>query len=361
MLSQTMLSDSMQSDSTQSDSIGRLHPIDDAVDTCVLALRLMERLHGWVAAQGPPFTARYCPVFGLSTAFVTPWLAPDVLHLGTRIWSWITAVDDLVDGTPTGATAPDPTGVRDVDGLPEGAAESLRRCRAVLHGGAPGDDPLAVALAGIRAEVATLPGFDPLGRRWRDSVERLLAGMRFEVAGGAALARGVPAPPLGEYLDHAVHTVGVPMYLLSLWAAMPPGDPAVLLPALRDAALTVRLANDLRGSEREGVEQNLNVVRLGLTVEQAGRLLRERHDACRTRLAPLLARRHPPAVAVARMATWGARLYQWTDFRFPDGPPDGVPSGPSGGVPAGPSVGVLAGPSAAPAQWPAFDWFVDAP
>ncbi|GIG88358.1 terpene synthase family protein [Plantactinospora endophytica] len=280
-------------------------PIDAAVDTCVTALRLIDRLADWTAANGPPFPAAHVNVFCLSTAFVTPWLDVDTLHLATRIWSWITALDDTVDNHPGDLAELDPI---------------LANCRAAA-GGARVDaaDPIAAALAGIRADLADRSGFATVEPLWRDTVHRLVDGMRYEAVTGRALATGAaPAEP-GEYLRHAVHTVGVPMYVTALWAAMPPFDAPALLPALRDAALAVRLANDLRGHARESAEGNLDALRLGLTTEQVRAMVGDLLARCHDRLAPLLAAAFPPAVAVHRMAVWGTRIYQHIDFRSPGG------------------------------------------
>jgi hypothetical protein len=281
-----------------------LPPVDGAVDTCVTALRLIDRLRTWTAARGPAFPAAHIEVFCLSTAFITPWLDVDTLHLAARIWSWITALDDAVDGCDGDLTA---------------VTSTLEHCRAAAAGAGSGADPIAAALAEIRADLAALPGFGAVAPLWHDTVDRLVVGMRYEAVTGLATARGAAPPELADYLGHAVHTVGVPMYVIALWAAMEPFDAAGLLPALRDAALAVRLANDLRGHAREGDEHNLNALRLGLPTERGRGLVGDLLARCHARLAPMLAGSFPPAVAVDRMAVWGTRIYQRIDFRSPGG------------------------------------------
>jgi Terpene synthase family 2, C-terminal metal binding len=282
-----------------------LPPIDAAVDTCVTALRLIDRLGPWCAARGPAFSGAYVNVFCLSSAFITPWLDLDMLHLASRIWSWITALDDTVDGSSS-----------DVDGV-------LDECLSAARGGPPradpGADPVAAALAEIRAELATRPGFAALEPHWRDATERLVAGMRYEAETSRAMASGAPPPSLAGYLGHALYTVGIPMYVVSLWSAMDEVPVAALMPALRDAAVAVRLANDLRGHAREGGEGALNALRLGVTQERARQLVGDRLASTAERLAPHLAGGLPAAVAIDRMATWGTRIYQRIDFRAPSG------------------------------------------
>jgi hypothetical protein len=221
------------------------------------ALRLADRLVDWNGRHGPGFSAKHAPVFALSVAFVTPWLDFAVLLTATRIWSWITAVDD----------------------------------------------------------VATRPGFPRLAPLWRDTVDRLLAGMRFE----AAAASAAPAPDLETYLEHGAQTVGVPMYMVALWAAMDGVDPTPLLPPLRDSALAVRLANDARGHAREDAEQAIGALRLGVSLADVRRMVGDRIARCRRALGPLLTRGDPAAIALDRLTIWSTRLYQQVDFRRPEG------------------------------------------
>lgn len=278
-----------------------LPPIEAAVDTCVTALRLIDRLGPWCAARGPAFSGAYVNVFCLSSAFITPWLDVDTLHLASRVWSWITALDDTVDGSSS-----------DVDDV-------FDACLAAARGGPPNADPVAGALAEIRAELAARPGFAALEPHWRDATGRLVAGMRYEARTARAIASGASPPGLGEYLGHALYTVGVPMYVVSLWSAMDEAPVDALMPALRDAAIAVRLANDLRGHAREGGEGALHALRLGVTAERARHLVGDRLASTARRLAPHLDRGLPAAVAVDRMATWGTRIYQRIDFRAPSG------------------------------------------
>jgi hypothetical protein len=264
------------------------------------ALRLADRLVDWNGRHGPGFSAKHAPVFALSVAFVTPWLDFAVLLTATRIWSWITAVDDAIDRP-------------DVD--PAETDRLIAACRAVLDGAAPGTDPYARALADIHADVATRPGFPRLAPLWRDTVDRLLAGMRFE----AAAASAAPAPDLETYLEHGAQTVGVPMYMVALWAAMDGVDPTPLLPPLRDSALAVRLANDARGHAREDAEQAIGALRLGVSLADVRRMVGDRIARCRRALGPLLTRGDPAAIALDRLTIWSTRLYQQVDFRRPEG------------------------------------------
>ncbi|MEH1128139.1 terpene synthase family protein [Micromonospora sp. CPCC 206061] len=273
-----------------------LPSIKPSVDTCVTALQLAESLRDWAAAQGSAFPQKHTMVFALSSAFISPWLDRPVLELASRIWSWITAVDDTVDSPECDHASADAI---------------LRGCRAVAAGGPHGDEPLARALAEIRDTVAALPGHPDVAPLWRDAVDRLLVGMAYEARSESGTLTG--------YLEHATYTVGVPMYVVALWAAMERVDPVPLLPALRDAAVAVRLANDARGHAREAAEGGLNALRLGLSPDTVRHLVGDRLASCERRLAPLLARADPPAVALHRMAVWGTRIYQRIDFRYPEG------------------------------------------
>jgi halimadienyl-diphosphate synthase len=281
-----------------------LPSIESSVDTCVTALRLADRLLDWNSGHGPAFSAKHAVVFALSCAFVTPWAEFPVLRTGTRIWSWITAIDDTVDSA---------------DRDPDQVDRLVAACRGVLDGAVPGAEPLARALADIHADVAALPGFPRLATLWRDAVDRLLTGMRFEATTGTAVASGAPPPDIDEYLEHAAYTVGVPMYMLALWSAMDSVDATALLPALRDSALAVRLANDARGHARESTERSIDALRLGVPLAALRRMVGDRVSSCRRALVPLLASDQPPAVALDRMTIWGTRLYERIDFRYPEG------------------------------------------
>lgn len=281
-----------------------LPSIESSVDTCVTALRLADRLQDWNSRHGPGFSAKHAPVFALSVAFVTPWLDFPALCTATHIWSWITAVDDAIDRP---------------DGDPAQTDRLVAACRAVLDGAPPGTDPYARALADIHADVAARPGFPRIAPLWRDTVDRFLTGMRYEATAAAAMASGAPPPDLDEYLEHGAQTVGVPMYMLASWAAMHDLDPTALLPALRDSALAVRLANDARGQARESAERTISALRLGVPLADVRRMVGDRIARCRRAIEPQLTRGQPAAVALDRMTIWGTRLYQQVDFRYPEG------------------------------------------
>ncbi len=102
----------------------------------------------------------------------------------------------------------------------------------------------------------------------------------------------------------------------------------VLLPALHDASLATRLANDLATMARERDEPGANnVLMYGVTQDWVRDELTARLTAVRQRLAPLVEENFLPAVGVVRMAEWSVGIYARNDMRLaaavsPDRVPD---------------------------------------
>jgi phytoene/squalene synthetase len=284
-----------------------LPSIRDTTDISLRALKLNALLDRWVSRFAAPFTTANNPIFSLCCAFTTPWLPLEVQQLGARIWAWITAIDDAFD--------------RDYESL-EAVRAAADHCRAVVAGQAPpAADPLALALADIRDQVAGYPAFAELGPLWRRTVTELVDAMELERRWGHALGAGGAPPSLDDYLRAGAATVGIPMYMVSLWATMDraarPQDVSALLPALQDSALAVRLANDLRSQARERAQEDVNALVLGLGEEQLRRDIAGHVERCREALRPLVARGLGAAVALDRLTVWSTRLYEQIDFRAP--------------------------------------------
>jgi hypothetical protein len=175
-----------------------------------------------------------------------------------RLSMWLFAVDDLCD---------------------EGSAEEralgsaqrwsrLERGVAVLDepaGSGSGDgDPLLQAIRDIRDELAGFPLFAPLRPSLVGFLREVLRGMQREEAWATRYREspGDPLPTSRDYLETGLHSVGVLPVYLSMLATM--GDDSIpshlprLLEMGHEAALCIRLANDLRSYERELAEGKLN-------------------------------------------------------------------------------------------------------
>jgi hypothetical protein len=279
-------------------------PMPALTDVGLLTLRLIDMLDTWVQDYREPFDPSHSTIFCVTSAFTMPWLGLPALHLATRIWTWITAIDDAADMFFTGA---------ELD-------RSVQRCRDVLDGGQPdSSDQLATCLAEIRDDLATHPTFAALAPLWRDSVDRLMVSMQYERHAADSWRAGGPAPDLTEYLDHASHTIGIRMYMVSVWATMNesdlPADLEELLLAEKDSALAIRFGNDLRGVSREQEHGTLNALTLGMTPQQVTAAIREHAALCHRRLEPLS--HLASAVALHRQTTWATRMYDRIDFRVP--------------------------------------------
>jgi Terpene synthase family 2, C-terminal metal binding len=282
-----------------------LLPADVTVDVSLKALRLIGLLDTWGSNYREPFTPEHSTVYCLASAFSAPWLSVDVLHLATKIWTWITAIDDAADKF-----------YEDYDAL----CVSADRCRDVLNGEHPDpNDQLAVVLAEIRDGLARYPLFGDLAPLWRDTVDRLIAAMKFERRAADSWLAGGPPPALAEYLEQGSQTIGIPMYMVSLWSTMDevelPTYVPELLPPLRESALAVRLGNDLRSYSREKLDGNLNALMLGTTPQQLVQAIRAHVENSRRQLQPLT--HLGSAIALNRLTTWSTRLYDKIDFRTP--------------------------------------------
>jgi terpene synthase-like protein len=276
-----------------------------AADAAVAVTRLTARASVWAARLGPPFDPALAPLCCMAPAFVAPWMSPGGAWLAARSNMWIFAVDAWSDapGAPRDQ-------IRDGIGM----------LRAVAGGADPPREPLALALAEIRDAVG-----GPLLPPWRRAAESALAGNWFEYEAARQVAEGGPAPSLARYLRHGADSIALGMVVTAMWSDMwsdlwPDSeadlpDPVLegLHRALRDAALAVRLANDLRGHARERAEGVLDALTLGLAPTAAGALLDRYRHRCRSRLRPLTVQAPGPAIALERQLLWSIRHYQRLD------------------------------------------------
>ncbi|EAU68765.1 hypothetical protein STIAU_2812 [Stigmatella aurantiaca DW4/3-1] len=198
------------------------------------------------------------PQVSLTLAVSAPFLTARELLPTACLFMWLFAVDDLCDEAPPGeqAASDAPLWARleqavSVFGAPDPAS--------------PGEDPLRQAMRDIREGLAQFPLFASLRVPLESSLRDFLRGTRHETAWSLLYRQAPqgPLPSLEDYLEKgACYTSGtLPIYLGVLTSI----NEAAILPRLphfmglgHEAAISIRLANDLRSYEREVAEGKLN-------------------------------------------------------------------------------------------------------
>ncbi|MFH8407010.1 GXWXG domain-containing protein [Streptomyces sp. NPDC018019] len=292
------------------------HPpreINSIAETCSAALQNMPRLEIWLKEHGLPVDPALVPLMCLQTAFFTPWLPSETCHQISRLTVWLMAIDNVLDAPDTPETA----------GPEETSARVRAWHRILAEPAGPQDDshedpvdPVASALAEI-VHALHRDGCPELVAVWRESMCQTLTGMHRERERAQAAEAGGRALPLAEYLRDGAWTIGVEQQVTALWALMDePGLSRrlpVLLGALRQAALAIRLLNDLRGHHREQAEGKTDALSLGLSEQEAYQRAEAGIENCRRALAPLTAAGYGSAVALERVVLWHARMYHRFD------------------------------------------------
>lgn len=222
-----------------------------------LAGALSDSLREWVDGQGQLMRAVRVPPLCLTMAATASFLGVRELLPAARLSMWLFAVDDLCDeGAGDGRAR-----------LDEQLCRRLDRCVALLGetGGAIPEDPLARAMRDIREELLGFESFTVLRPAMMEELRALLRGMLREEQWSAAYraSSGALFPSSSDYLENAgVYSIGVLPVYQCLLVTMGDASIAPHLPRLmelgREAALSIRLANDLRSYERELAEGKLN-------------------------------------------------------------------------------------------------------
>ncbi|MFG2225161.1 DUF4334 domain-containing protein [Streptomyces sp. NPDC048644] len=273
----------------------------------------MPRLEIWLKELGLPVDPALVPLMCLQTAFFTPWLPAETCYQVSRLTLWLMAIDNVLDAPET-SEAPSAPG----SAGPDEPEARIRAWHRVLAGhGHNGDDPVACALVDIAG------GLDRDGRPellavWRESMHHTLIGMRRErEAARPTAAVGSRESQLTDYLRHGAWTIGVEQQVTALWALLDEPDLPRRLPvlrgALRQAAIAIRLLNDLRGHHREQAEGKTDALTIGLSEQEAYRRAETGLEDCRRALAPLTAAGYGSAVALERVVLWHARMYHRFD------------------------------------------------
>lgn len=284
----------------------RYPPAGLCVPLVTLTSAVLADLRQWIAEQLPG--SEHLPLLGAAfcESLVGPWATADQLRLSAQMVVWTYAFDDYVE--------------REVTDLSE-LDEFFDRCRAVLRTGRRDDgNPLLASLSTWQRELADLPDYPALASLWEEKTDLVLRGHRYDWVVGRERERGSP-PQAGveEYLDHA-DSITLWMVHLPRWVAYG-GDEVpkrldVLVPALDDLSVAVRLANDLATIDRERSEPgHNNVLMYDVSAEWVRDELANRLAALHRRLAPLLAENVLPAVGLVRLSEWSIGIYVGNDMR----------------------------------------------
>lgn len=216
--------------------------------------KLAPALGEWVARYPTLMRPVRVPQVALTVAATAPFLGVEALLPTAKLICWIFAADDLVD---------------EHQGPLDDVWPRLQRAVALLEQPArtdTGGDALLEALRQIRDELARYPLFATLQPRLAKAMSDFMAGMRQESEWSAEYRNAPhhPYPSASEYLESELRTSGSLPIFLSVLTTL--GDGSVpahlsrLLAMEHEAAIGIRIANDLRGYERESSQGKLNVL-----------------------------------------------------------------------------------------------------
>jgi terpene synthase-like protein len=219
-----------------------------------LSAALARPLGEWVARHSQLMRPVRTPQVCLTLAATAPFLDVAALLPAARMIFWVFAADDLADegGMPTAELWP-----------------RLDRCLALLDNpgeASTGGDPLLEVLKELRDELARYPLFATLRPHLAEGLRAFLRGMHREHEWSAEYRDSPlhPVPSFAEYLENERRTTGSLLILMCVLTTM--NDPSVpahlprLLEMERAISVSIRLANDVRGYEREVGEGKLNAL-----------------------------------------------------------------------------------------------------
>ena len=296
-------------------------PIAAMADRSEFTQALADRLRTWATHLIPDAAPR---VEALAAAIAASMPHDDVNAVAVVAQSglWCFAADAVFDDP---AATP-----RDLEDLSQACAQVLRGQTTNRN------VPLIASLMALKRDLAGFGEFSRYGEAWRDEIDEYLASMRWEALASAKFRSG-SAPPLDLYLAHALTSTAVPLHA-AVCAIVVDDAPGPLFPPpaqalIRAASLCVRLANDLRTSEKELVEGKVNAVAIrsselmdsgfaGPTAWDSARVwVRERAAAAFTTTEHALRAAQSPSGrwerAVAGAALAAAQIYATRDFGGP--------------------------------------------
>lgn len=227
---------------------------EDRAHVFSLTEQLARPVGAWMARYSTLMRPVRLPQGCLTLAATAPFLDAAALQPTAQLIFWIFAVDDIVDE----GLQP----IAEVWPRLERALSLLERPESTDTGG----DPLLEALRDIRDGLARSPFFATsrplLARALRDFVSCMQREYDWSAAFRNSPER--PSPSFDEYLDSERRTTGSLPILLCMLTMLGDDSVAEHLPRLldmeREIAVSIRLANDLRGYERETGEGKLNAL-----------------------------------------------------------------------------------------------------
>lgn len=289
--------------------VSRLPPVSPYVTVTVNALRVLADLRSWAATRLPRPQTLPLEAMALSAAVISPWCSADQVRPSARLCAWAYALDDYAEQ--------DAATLTELDHL-------LTRCETIAETGTPDTGhPLLAALSECVAVLKRQPLYSHLAPLWVERFRKDMRGVRYDWT--TARARREPAGDascIEEYLDHA-DSILVWTPHLARWICH--GDNQllnhldVLIPALDDKTVAVRLANDLATIPRERAERDQNnILMYGASPAWVRAEVSRRTDSVRSCLAPLVAAGQPTAIELLRSVEWAVGFYAVADFRDSD-------------------------------------------
>ncbi|HYO53615.1 terpene synthase family protein [Archangium sp.] len=273
-----------------------------------LAGELGRPLGEWVARYPQLLRPFRIPQASLTLSATAPFLDAASLLPAAQLMFWVFAADDLFDEGPQPAAELVPR---------------LERCLALL--GNPedadaGGDPMLEVMRDARDSLARFPLFATLRPHLVEALRDMVRCMHRESDWSAAYRRSPrqPLPSFAEYLENGGPTTGSLPFYLGVFSAMDDASLAAHLPRLlrmnREAATSIRCANELRGYEREVGEGKLN----GLIILQRELMNQEKLDeaAALERARTMVKDRIPVGLERCRELTRHERTQSGNPERF---------------------------------------------
>ncbi|HWM01033.1 MAG TPA: terpene synthase family protein [Actinophytocola sp.] len=272
---------------------------------CARMLATHRELTTWVAGYGDLVSDTLLEPVCLMHVFAAPWHTAEQLRLHNRMAAWLFALDNAVEGAAT---------LADVE-------EIADRCRQVAAGAEPAD-PFYRCLRDVLAELRAVPLWPTLADQWSNLFEATLDAVCTERRNRVAVDAGGTPPSIEDYIancDNAEVRIAYFTYWMATAGDDLPDHLDVLMPALWEAQVAVRWANDFRSVMRGDAEATvLNSAALGIGPDEIHRRALEAADRCGELLAPLIARSVPEAVALDRTTRSVVAFYGISDYR-PEG------------------------------------------
>jgi hypothetical protein len=281
---------------------GDFPPAKQCVPIVMLSLRVLADLRSWLAGAASGLRDLPIEAMASSAAAISPWSGAAELGLTARMYVWTYALDNHTERVVTD--------LAELDDL-------FERCRAVVRTGREDTShPLLAALSSCQRELSRQPLYPPLAGLWAEKFDADLQGVRYDwLAGKSEVDRSDAA----DYLQHA-NSIMLWMSHFPLWATCDDVELLdhldVLVPALDDLVVVVRLANDLATFVREsGRDDENNILMYDVTPDWVRAELARRAGSATRRLSTLVDRDFRPAVELIRLLEWSTGFYSCGDFR----------------------------------------------